>query len=155
MTEGVRIEPYCPDDLDELMAIEVVSFAIPWSRNSYAELAAVESVTVWIARLGGELVGYMLLQQVVDEMELHTFAVKESYRRQGIGRMLLDHMVAEARRLHSKHIYLQVRPSNTAAGTLYRKMGFKAVGLRRRYYHDNGENAIVMSLEMDPGSRIA
>ncbi|MFA4874568.1 MAG: ribosomal protein S18-alanine N-acetyltransferase [bacterium] len=145
---SVSMQPFDPSDMDELMEIENSSFTLPWSRESYEELWPLESIKIWVARAGDELVGYYLTQIVGEEMELHTFAVKPEFRRRGIGRMLLNHMLDEARVRGTRRIYLQVRPSNDAARSLYNRLGFVAVGVRRGYYRDNSEDAIVMRLEL-------
>lgn len=144
----IAIVPFALEDLDAMMVIEECSFTAPWSRQSYEELSRLDNVAIWVAKDRGELIGYMLLQRVADEMELHTFAVAPERRRKGIGRMLLDHMCAEARRQGVAHIYLQVRPSNMPARQLYDAFGFEPVALRRHYYHDNGESAIVLRKRM-------
>ncbi len=145
---AVRIDPFDPSDLDELMEIENRSFTLPWSRESYEELWPLDSIRIWVARSGDELVGYYLLQSVGEESELHTFAVKPEFRRRGIGRMLLDHMIEQAKGRGTTRVFLQVRPSNTPARTLYGSLGFSAVGVRRRYYRDNDEDALVLRLEL-------
>lgn len=144
----VRIEPFDLSDMDELMEIENRSFTLPWSRESYEELWPLDTINIWVARNGSELIGYYLIQFVGDEMELHTFAVKPEHRRRGIGITLLRHMLDQAKGRGIRRIYLQVRPSNDSARSLYNKLGFVAVGMRRGYYRDNGEDAIVMRLEM-------
>lgn len=146
--EAVEIERYGPLDLDAIMEIEVASFTAPWSRSSYEELAPLDSVDIWVARAGGRLVGYMLFQHVGSEMELHTLAVAPDMRRRGIAKRLLETMSSEAARLDVKDIFLQVRPTNGAARALYGAMGFKEVGLRRAYYKDDGEDALVLKLVM-------
>lgn len=148
--EELRIERYAPSDIDELMAIELRSFTAPWSRESYEELAPLESIDIWVARAGDALAGYMLLQHVGEEMELHTLATRPELRRAGVARGLLTHMVAEARRLGSTRIFLQVRPSNAPARALYDSLGFRPIGLRRKYYKDNDEDALVLKLEVSP-----
>lgn len=148
----LSIEPYDPSDLDSIMAIENVSFTAPWSRASYEELAPLDSVNIWVGKIKGELVCYMLCQRVGDEMELHTIAVAPSWRQKGIGRRFMAHMIAEARRVGVSKIYLLVRPSNNAAVSLYKEHGFKGIGVRRAYYRDNGEDALVMRLELKADS---
>lgn len=147
-TPSLRIEPYAQADLDGLMEIENLSFTAPWSRQSYEELWPLESVDIWVARHGTELVGYMLFQHIGEEMELHTLGVRPERRRQGIARRLIEHMIAEARRLGVRRIFLQVRPSNEAARALYGVFGFKVIGLRHGYYRDNNEDALVLRLEL-------
>lgn len=142
----IRVERFEASDLDALMEIEVASFSLPWSKRSYEELWPLDSIDIWVARQGSELVGYYLVQRVNDEAELHTFAVDPRLRRQGIGMRLMQHMLAGARADGVRNIYLQVRPSNEAACGLYEKLGFRPVGVRRRYYKDDGEDALVMRL---------
>lgn len=148
-TPSFCIERYVPADLDALMEIENEAFSAPWTRQSYEDLAPLESVDIWVAREGEALVGYMLLQHIGEEMELHTLAVKADRRRCGIARDLLLHMIAEAGRLGITRIYLQVRPSNAPARALYTSLGFRVIGLRHQYYQDNAENALVMRLELE------
>lgn len=144
----LQIERFLPSDLDALMEIENISFGAPWSRESYEELSQLESVEIWTAKRGEELVGYMLFQHVGEEMELHTIAVKPGLRRQGLGRILMEHMIAEARRAGVVRIFLQVRSSNGQAKALYETFGFRTVGIRRHYYRDDDEDALVMKWEV-------
>jgi len=144
----IRIEAFRSEDLDAMMEIENRSFTVPWSRKSYEELCPQESIDAWVAWQGDELAGYYLVQTVGNEQELHTFAVKPELRGCGLGRKLMDHMLGEARRRGVCHIYLQVRPTNLEAKTLYKTLGFVGIGIRKNYYRDNFEDAIVMHLEM-------
>jgi len=152
LEQNLSIERYLPTDLDELMAIEQKSFEMPWSRTSYEELAPMEGISIWVARLGGRLVGYMLLQHVVDALELHTFAVTPKLRNQGIGTRLMEHLLQEAKRLHVQSVFLQVRPTNNAARRIYQKLGFQVVGTRCAYYSNDGEDALVLRLMMGEGT---
>ena len=145
----IDIQPFEPGDMDELMEIENDSFTLPWSRASYEELWPLDSIRIWVARKAGEMVGYYLVQTVGEEAELHTFAVKREYRKAGIGRALMDHMLDRARESGVRNIYLQVRPTNDAARGLYSELGFQDVGRRRRYYKDNDEDALVMRLVVE------
>lgn len=151
MKGALRIERYDPVDLDSIMSIELASFSAPWSRESYQELAPLESIDIWIIKDSDELIGYMLLQHVSNEMELHTLAIKPNRRRSGVARILLNYMIDEARRLNVSKIFLQVRPSNIPARSLYNSFGFKLIGIRRRYYQDNDEDALVMRLDVQMG----
>lgn len=146
--EDVIIERYAPSDLDRIMEIELVSFTVPWSRESYEELSPLESIDFWVAKSGREVVGYTLFQHIMEEMELHTFAVDVNWRRRGVGRKLLNHMIGEAKKKGVLRIFLQVRPSNMNARVLYESLGFKPIGLRPNYYRDDGEAAIVMKLDL-------
>ena len=144
----LRIEPFKPEDLDAIMEIENRSFSAPWSRESYEELSPKESIEVWVGWLDGDLVSYYLLQNVGMDQELHTFAVKPELRRRGIGRAMMEHMLGRSRERGVKSIFLQVRPSNNEAKELYKSLGFVGIGVRRNYYHDNFEDALVMYLDL-------
>lgn len=148
MMDTIVIERFAPADIDEIMEIENVSFTSPWSRESYEELIPLETISFWVAKTAGKVAGYMLLQRMISEMELHTFAVSPDLRRRGIATKLLEHMRDEAKKAGVKFIFLQVRPTNKEARALYEKFGFKSIGMRRRYYRDNGEDAIVMKMEI-------
>lgn len=144
----VRIVKYNPSDLDRIMEIELASFTAPWSRESYEELAPLDTINIWVAKIGDEVVGYMLFQYIAEDMELHTIAVDALHRRKGIARRLIGHMVEKAREYGVKRIFLQVRPTNVAARNLYGSFGFAPVGIRKAYYHDNGEDAMVLKMEV-------
>lgn len=150
--DDIEIKPFEQADLDAIMEIENDSFPLPWTRKSYEEVIPLDTIDTWVAVAGEELVGYMLLQHVADEMELHTFAVKASWRRKGVGMRLMECMISEGERLNIKNIYLMVRPNNVPARTLYEKLGFKTVGIRKKYYHDNDEDALVMRMSMAAGA---
>lgn len=137
------------DDMDELMEIELESFAAPWTRESYEEVLLLSTVEGWVARVGEEMVGYMLTQYVAEEIELHTFAVKETWRRQGIGRMLLYHLIDKAKEKKLQDVFLLVRPTNEPARKLYDSLGFKPIGVRRDYYHDDKEDALLLRLKLE------
>jgi ribosomal-protein-alanine N-acetyltransferase len=145
---ALRIELFKPADLDAMMEIENISFSLPWSRQFYEQICQQEAIEVWVGWYEDEIVGYYLIQTVGSEMELHTFAVKPEYRKRGIGKVLMEHMMFKAVERGVKDIYLQVRPSNVNAVKLYRKLGFSPIGIRRDYYRDNNEDAIVMRLEV-------
>ena len=93
------------------------------------------------------VVGFAGIWVMVDEAHITNIAMRESYRRQGVGELLLISIIDLAIKLSSRYITLEVRASNTAAQSLYLKHGFTQVGLRRGYYTDNGEDAILMTTE--------
>ncbi len=93
------------------------------------------------------IVGYAGFWTMVDEAHLTTIAVRDAYRRRGLGELLLISVIHSAIQLKAQIITLEVRLSNKAAQALYEKYGFKAVGLRRSYYSDNGEDALLMSTD--------
>lgn len=147
--EPVIIARYEPGDLDQMVAIEVRAYTAPWSRQSFEDLSKLDSIHIWVAKKGDEVVGYTLYQFWGDELELHNITTKPEQQRQGIGRMLMEHMLTQAGLIGIRRIYLLVRQSNDAALSLYKKYGFTVVGMRHKYYRDNAENALLMCLDRD------
>lgn len=147
--EPIVIVRYDPDDLDQMMAIEVRAFTAPWLRQTYEDLVTLDSIHIWVAKRGDEVVGYMLYQFWGDEVELHNITTKPEREREGIGTMLMEHMLTQAGQIGIRRIYLLVRPSNEAARALYGKYGFTVVGVRHKYYRDNSENALLMCWDRD------
>jgi [ribosomal protein S18]-alanine N-acetyltransferase len=93
-------------------------------------------------------VGYVLFWFLPEDVDIHNIAVHPDFRRQGIGRLLLEQVIVAARRQERLRVTLDVRFSNTPAQNLYRSFGFVTRGLRKGYYSDNGEDALVMALEL-------
>jgi [ribosomal protein S18]-alanine N-acetyltransferase len=136
------------DDLEIVQAIERASFSSPWPPNAYrSELETNRLANYLVARADREVVGYGGMWLMVDEAHITTFAVHPAWRRQRIGeRLLLAFLdLAVARQAHEAT--LEVRLSNLPARRLYEKYGFRPVGLRPRYYSDNGEDALIMTTE--------
>ena len=140
----IHVSPFRPEDLDALLVIEEEVHASPWSRASYEDIICLDSIFIWVARIQNELVGYMLFQKAEEEIELHTIGVTGRYQRQGIGKRLMEKLMTEAKTFGTEGISLQVRVSNTPAQKLYLSFGFVNVGLRKKYYQDNREDALVM-----------
>ncbi|HTN69998.1 MAG TPA: ribosomal protein S18-alanine N-acetyltransferase [Methylomirabilota bacterium] len=94
------------------------------------------------------IAGYVLFWLLPDEIDIHNIAVQNEYRRRGLGRLLLDQVIARAQRRLSARVTLEVRVSNIPARKLYESMGFVAAGVRKGYYSDNGEDALAMALNI-------
>jgi ribosomal-protein-alanine N-acetyltransferase len=144
----LSFRPIKPADLDEIMAIERASFPFPWSPRFFLQEIQVPCARSVLAQADGKIVGYVLFWLLPDEVDIHNIAVRSEYRRRGIGRMLLQQVVAAARKRQSNRVTLEVRKSNIAAQTLYRSAGFAMTGVRKGYYSDNGEDALAMAFEM-------
>ena len=144
----MEISRFKEEDLDEIMAIENVSFAAPWTRQCYLDLAPLDTISFFVAKEEDKVVGYMLYQGWGEEIELHTIAVSPVKRKSGIAGKMIEHMLADAHARGVQRIFLQVRPSNEAARSLYTKYGFHVIGVRRNYYSDNQEDALVMRMEI-------
>ena len=149
--ESMRVE-----DLAEVQKIELASFSSPWPENAYrSELMTNRLASYLVARVGGRIVAYGGMWLMVDEGHIITFAVHPDWRRQRIGERLLLAFLDLAADRGAHEATLEVRLSNLPARRLYEKYGFRPVGLRPRYYSDNGEDALIMTTEplADPRTR--
>jgi ribosomal-protein-alanine N-acetyltransferase len=148
-----------PSDLDEIMAIEECSFVTPWSRNLFLEEFHSNLSRTFIARTsardGREIAGYLCAWFVEDEVHILNLACHPRFRRRKVATGLLAHYLAHAASRGIQWAYLEVRRSNNQALALYTKHGLKAVGMRRGYYTDTREDAIVMALEMKPSPSLS
>jgi len=152
---GLRIELMRLDDLDAVLAIERASYPHPWSRQAFLyELRENRVARLWVVRAGDEpgapVVGYLCLWLIADEVHVTNFAVHPDRRQRGIGRHLMGTLLELYRRDGARRAALEVRPSNDAARRLYEAFGFRQVGLRKGYYFDTGEDAILMEARLDP-----
>ena len=145
-----RFRDLDPGDLNDVMAIEMASFPSPWSRKLFEEEIGrtFSDAVVVVEEPGGEVVGYSICWTVGEESHLLNIAVRPDARGRGIGRALLKECLRRAARAGSRRIFLEVRPSNQQAIRIYRREGFRFVGIREGYYTDTGEDAIVFTREM-------
>jgi ribosomal-protein-alanine N-acetyltransferase len=171
-SNAVKVEDMQLSDLPEVMEIERASFPLPWPTHAYRyELLENELSHYLVARFplpvvaeqernlwfhlrrsfrGNKdsiVVGYGGFWLLHDEVHISTLAVEPEWRRRGIGELLLLTMLDRAVNLRAKLATLEVRISNVQAQNLYHKYHFQMVGLRRRYYSDNNEDAFIMSVE--------
>lgn len=135
-------------DLDEVMAIERTSFRHPWSSNFFLEELQVACARSILAQLNDKIVGYVLFWLLPETVDIHNIAVHTEFRRQRIGQALLRQVLEHARSCHSSRVTLEVRVSNIPAQKLYESVGFVSQGLRKGYYSDDGEDAVIMVLEL-------
>jgi [ribosomal protein S18]-alanine N-acetyltransferase len=141
-------------DLDAVEVLERVSYPTPWSRAMFAaELQKPSSLALGAYGESGELVGYAIVSRYVDAWHLMNIAVVPEFRRRGIARSLLERLfevtAADLRRGYT----LEVRVSNADAIRLYERLGFEARGIRRGYYTDNREDALIMWREPNSNER--
>jgi len=135
-------------DIPGVHAIERASFAVPWPDDAYRnEIQTNRLATYVVARAGDELVGFAGLWVMVDEAHITTFAVDPRWRRRGVGEWLLLALLDLAEGRRGREATLEVRLSNLPARRLYEKYGFRPVGIRPRYYSDNGEDALIMTTD--------
>jgi [ribosomal protein S18]-alanine N-acetyltransferase len=133
-------------DLTAIEEIERSSYPTPWSRSMFAgELAKPSSICLGaIDSENEELVGYLIISRYVDAWHVMNIAVAPEYRRRGIARSLMERLFVVTTRDARRGYTLEVRVSNEAAIRLYEELGFKTRGIRRGYYTDNREDALIM-----------
>lgn len=138
-------------DLDAIERIERVSYPAPWSRAMFAaELAKPSSISLAAVDDGDRLVGYLVLSRFVDAWHVMNLAVEPSWRRRGVASVLLERLFDVTRDDVRRGYTLEVRVSNHAAISLYERFGFHSKGVRRAYYTDNREDALIMWRDAEP-----
>ena len=158
------------EDISAVMVIEKTAFPIPWPEQAYrheildnpngyfivARLRSAGAPRNLFQRLAGRavsapapraIIGFAGLWMFVDEGHVSTIASHTEWRGQGVGELLLVTLLREAQRRKAIFATLEVRVNNAVAQNLYRKYGFTEVGRRKRYYQDNGEDALIMTVE--------
>jgi ribosomal-protein-alanine N-acetyltransferase len=150
-TPAVHIRPMMEIDLVEVAAIELRSYAFPWSENIFRDCLRV-GYTCRALDLDGQIIGYGVMSLGAGEAHLLNICVRDEFRAVGIGRRLLEHLLERAAAAGVTEAFLEVRPSNLAAIRLYQRLGFEQIGIRRGYYQapDGREDAIVLKREIGP-----
>lgn len=141
----VEMLPMNARDLDEIVAIENTVYPFPWTRGNFSDSLSA-GYSAWVCRVGGELVGYVVVMLAVDEAHLLNISVDPRRQGLGFGARLLRHAMSVARTLGASTLLLEVRPSNERALELYRHFGFVRIGVRKGYYpaHEGREDAMVL-----------
>lgn len=156
--EGVAITSMTEHDLLEVVDIEERSGLSRWGWEAYyAELQGSNRDLMFVARVANghperssqSLAGYIVARLGADELHINNVAVRENYRQRGIGRALLDRILAAGRRSRCQSAYLELRAGNSAALSLYEKCGFRVTARRVRYYSDPVEDALVMMIQFE------
>jgi [ribosomal protein S18]-alanine N-acetyltransferase len=150
------LQPIQAGSLDEVLAIESAAYAFPWSRGNFIDSL---SAGYWAQRLIGpssQLLGYVVAMHGVHEMHLLNLTVAPAHEHAGHARFMLDALVGQAAQQRAEHLWLEVRVSNLRGCALYRRYGFREIGLRKGYYpaaQGQREDALVMSLPINGGER--
>jgi len=142
--------PMAEADLDQVLAIERVSFVTPWTRAAFCyEIEQNKVARCTAMKSAGRIVGYLCLWEIGHEIHITNLAVRPDFRRRGIARALLRHVMDGARQSGVELVFLEVRPTNLEALALYESFGFRVIGRRKGYYFDTGEDALVMEARLD------
>jgi len=144
----IKLFPIIPQDLGDILIIERESFITPWSYSMFLNEISNPLSRSFAAREGNpetKILGYLFYQIVAFEMHILNIAVHPSFRSGGIGTMLLTESIKEENtNKNARYAYLEVRENNAHAIRLYKKLGFKKLGLRKNYYRKENLNAIIM-----------
>jgi len=152
----IRIRAMGPADVEAVTELDQQSFSLPWPQRAFANELTNPMARAWVVDLHKQenqpLIASMIVWLILDEAHIATIALHEKFRRHGIGKVLLAHALLDAYQEGARCSLLEVRRSNEAALALYRGAGFVEVGVRKKYYSDNKEDALLMNLEViDPG----
>ena len=144
-----QFRPMQLNDLDAIMAIEPYIYPYPWTRGNFSD-SLNSGYSAWVLLRNEVIIGYALVMMVLDEAHLLNLSVAKAYQKQGLGRILLEHMIKIAKNNQAANMFLEVRPSNISAIALYENMGFNEMAIRRGYYPaKNGrEDAVLMGLAL-------
>lgn len=133
------------DDIPDVLEIEHEAFTLPWTEEAFRnELTLNHFAKYMIMELKGQAIGYAGMWTIMDEAHITNIAVREAFRGRKLGDRLLDELMQTASYLGMERMTLEVRVTNRVAQSLYEKKGFKPAGIRKGYYSDNNEDAVIM-----------
>ena len=153
MGQAITLTPLEERHILALAHLELVCFSEPWSERSLREELTNPLARVWVAEQEGKTVGYAGMRCVVGEGYVNNVAVFPEYRRQGIGRALVEKLIAQAQR-ECAFLSLEVRASNEAALAVYYELGFEVQGIRRDFYIMPTEDAVIMTKDFRKGVEV-
>lgn len=136
-------------DVEDVVEIEKACFHNPWTRKSVEKETLNKAAVYIVAQLDGRVRAYAGAWLVIDEAHITNIAVHPDFRGRGFGEAVTCELLSRCKNLGIYYAYLEVRVSNKAAIGLYKKLGFKILSVRKKYYEDNGEDAYVMFIILD------
>lgn len=142
--EKIQIREMQPEDLPEVCRIEKQTFSMPWSEKGFLDSLKAENTCYLTVLSEGEVVGYCGLMKVLEEGDITNVAVKETCRGRGVGYAMLEKLLEKGKSQGIEAFTLEVRESNASAIGLYEKLGFVNCGVRKNYYENPVENAVIM-----------
>ena len=150
--DGLVIRPMLEEDIPFVHQLDSISFSLPWTQRSLSyEVSQNAGARTWVAEIEQtevkRVIGMMVLWLVLDEAHIATLAVHPDFRRRGVARAIMITALNKAFHEGARSSYLEVRAGNQAALQMYKELGYKVVGNRNRYYPDNKEDALLLTLE--------
>lgn len=148
-TPDLNIRPMTKEDLDTVMAIELSVYEYPWTKRIMADCLRV-GYRCLVGEVDGTLAGYCIMSTGAGEAHILNLCVANEFQRRGLGKFLLTTMLDRAKDLDIENVFLEVRPTNYSAITLYEQLGFNEIGTRKDYYPaKNGrEDAVILALNL-------
>ena len=141
----IEIRPFAPDDLEQVYEIELDSFSIPWTKEDLYKDTVLNDMSVYlVATHENNIIGYAGMWHVVNEGHITNIAVSLPYRKMGVGQRLIEGLERIACQREMIGITLEVRMNNAQAQRLYMRNGYKVEGIRKNYYADTKEDALIM-----------
>ena len=150
MASEIIIRRMTMADVDGVAAVEAATFPTPWSRDAFASEMNNVAARYLVAEKDGRVIGFAGAWIILDESHITNIAVYKEERGKGIGRKLTEGLMQYLSNLGAAYATLEVRKSNEVAQNLYKSLGFIKLGVRKRYYEDNGEDALIMVCDHMP-----
>ena len=145
-----RIESASPNDIDDIVLIEIEGSSHPWKRSFFEKELTDKLSTFLIYRSydRDEIEGFIIFRKIEDIIEINNISVRERSRRKGLATLLMMYLIDTAERESVASVFLEVRESNNKAINFYRKFKFEQISIRKNYYKDPIENALVLNLKI-------
>ena len=140
----VIIKPLTEEYVDQVCVLEEEAFSMPWHKESFLEMIANENACYLVALVGEEVVASCGLRHIVGEGEITNVVTKNTMRGKGVGRQILLRLLEEGSKMGAEAFTLEVRVSNAPAIHLYESLGFVSEGVRKNFYEDPTEDALIM-----------
>ena len=140
----VIIKPLTEEYVDQVCVLEEEAFSMPWHKESFLEMIANENACYLVALVGEEVVASCGLRHIVGEGEITNVVTKSTMRGKGVGRQILLRLLEEGAKMGAEAFTLEVRVSNAPAIHLYESLGFVSEGVRKNFYEDPTEDALIM-----------
>ena len=147
--KDIVFSPMLMKDLHDVYDIEQSVFPYHWTLRNLEGSLASENMGIVLRDISGKLIGYFITLDIVDELELLKIAVGKEFQGKGYGRLLMEKVIELAEHLEMSSIFLEVRESNIPAIELYKKTGFKTIGIRPGYYVQPKEDALLMKMDVE------
>lgn len=141
---NIEICTLCPEDIEDIIEISVLSFPTAWAREAFDNELKNNLARYVVAKIDGNTIGYGGMWIIIDEGHITNIAVHPDYRRLGVASLILKKLINICEEEKCGAMTLEVRKSNINAQKLYKKYGFIEEGIRKKYYADNKEDAIIM-----------